>query len=156
MTLHYRPMTERDLEAAFSIRLSTKENAVTMKELAEDFGVTPEGLAQAMKADVKGWLCEADGAPVGFAMGDGSKGEVTVVAVLPGYERRGIGQRLLGHVRDWLFAAGHETIWLLANPDPAVRAYGFYRRLGWQAVEAREDGHEVMTLRKAAGTSRAE
>lgn len=145
--LTYRPMTAADLPAVFAVRLATVENAVTLEELAEDYGITPESLAAAMETHVQGWLCEDGGRAVGFAMGDRSNGEVQVVAVLPGYEGRGIGRALLLQVQQWLFAQGHEEIWLLANPDPGVRASGFYRRLGWRRSGVMKRGNEVLRLR---------
>ena len=146
MSLTFREMTVDDLPAAFAVRLSTVENAITMEELKDDYGITPESLAQAMRAQVQGWLCEDAGKAVGFAMGDRANGEVQVVALRPDYEGRGVGRRLLAPVCDWLFAGGHEEIWLRANPDPAVRAHGFYRRLGWRATGERRGGDEIMSL----------
>ena len=148
MTLAYRKMTVSDLPAAFSVRLSTIENAITMQELEEDYGITPVSLAAAMQSAVQGWLCEDNGRMVGFAMGDRVTGEVQVVAVLPSHEGRGIGKRLLSQVRDWLFAAGHTEIWLLANPDPDIRAAGFYRKLGWRATGVMQAADQVLKLRK--------
>ena len=148
MTLSFRQMETGDLPSAFSVRLSTEENAITMAELARDYGVTPESLAEAMKSTVKGWLCEDGGAVVGFAMGDRSNGEVQVVAVLPDYEGRGIGRQLLGQVQSWLFSQGHGEIWLRANPDPHIRATGFYKKLGWRATGQSIGDDEVLTLRQ--------
>lgn len=135
-----------DLPATFEVRLSTVENAITMEELERDYGITPQSLSEAMASHVKGWLCEDSGTVVGFSMGDLSNGEVLVVAVHPDYEGNGIGKTLLLQVQDWLFSQGHEQIWLRANPDPKIRAHGFYRKLGWKATETRGD-EEVMTLR---------
>ncbi len=81
-------------------------------------------------------------------MGDRSNGEVQVVAVLPGYEGRGIGKALLLAVQQWLFAQGHDEIWLRANSDPDVRATGFYRRLGWRRSGVMKGGDEVLRLRR--------
>ena len=148
MTLSYREMGIGDLPAAFELRLSTIENAITMEELEEDYGITPESLAAAMRSHVRGWLCEESGSAVGFSMGDRSNGEVQVVAVRPGYEGRGIGKCLLARVQTWLFSEGHDEIWLYANPDPGVRAYGFYRKLGWRAAGSQRGEDEVMTLRR--------
>ncbi len=147
MTLTYREMRISDIPAAFAVRFSTVENAITMEELESDYGVTPRSLSEAMKSHVKGWLCEDSGDVVGFAMGNGLNGEVQVVAVRPEYEGRGIGKSLLMRVQTWLYSKGHEEIWLLANPDPNIRAYGFYRKLGWQASGARRDDEEVMIRR---------
>ena len=148
MTLAYRKMTVSDLPAAFSVRLSTIENAITMQELEEDYGITPESLAAAMQSAVQGWLCEDDGKMVGFSLGDRATGEVQVLAVLPAYEGRGIGKGLLSRVQDWLFAMGHSEIWLLANPDPDIRAAGFYRKLGWRATGVMQGADQVLKLRK--------
>jgi len=148
MSASYRPMLIDDLPAAFAVRLSTIENAITMERLESDYGITPQSLAAAMRSDVKGWLCEDAGKVVGFAMGDLSNGEVGVVAVLPGYEGRGIGKNLLTLVQNWLFSGGHSEIWLLSNPDSTIRAHGFYRKLGWRAVGERRGDNEVMKLRK--------
>ncbi len=150
MSLAFRPMTPDDLPATFDVRLSTVENAITMERLESDYGVTPARMTDAMTRDVKGWLCEESGIAVAFAMGNASSGEVLVVAVRPEYEGRGAGKGVLARVRDWLFSAGHEEIWLLTTPDPALRAYGFYQSLGWRGTGkiVRED--EVMVLRKDA------
>ena len=149
MTLSFREMQVEDLWAAFELRVSTRENAVTMEELQEDYGITPASLAEAMAGDVKGWLCEEKGLVVGFAMGDRSNGEVQVVAVRPSHENRGIGKRLLGLVQIWLHEQGHQEIWLLSNPDSGVRAHGFYRKLGWQPTGERQ-GYDEVLRRKAA------
>jgi GNAT superfamily N-acetyltransferase len=142
-----------DLPTALAVRLSTVENAITMEELESDYGITPQSLSEAMTSHVKGWLCEADGREaseivVGFAMGDRSNGEVQVVAVLPEYEGMGIGKSLLTRVQTWLFSEGHEEIWLLANPDPNIRAHTFYRKLGWRATGSLRKDDEVMKLRR--------
>ena len=117
-----------------------------MDELEEGYCITPGSLSEAMRSHVKGWLCEDSGKVVGFAMGDQSTGEVQVVAVRPDYEGRAIGKHLLDRVKAWLFSEGHEETWLLANPDPSVRAYGFYRKLGWHATGSRKGDDEVMVL----------
>ena len=31
-------------------------------------------------------------------------------------------------------------IWLRTDPDPGIRANGFYRRLGWRSFGVQEDG----------------
>jgi ribosomal protein S18 acetylase RimI-like enzyme len=147
MKLRYRQITPADLPAVFSVRLSTIENAITMRELEDDYGITLDSLAKAMSSHVKGWLCEDSEVVVGFAMGDRLNGEVQVVAVLPEYERNGIGKSLLTKVQNWLLSEGHEEIWLGSNPDPTIRAYGFYRKLGWQATGRMKGYDEIMVFR---------
>ena len=149
MSTSYRQMQIDDLAAAFAVRLSTLENAMTMERLARVYGITPQSLSEAMKSHVKGWLCEDSGKVVGFAMGDLASGEVQVVAVRPEHEGKGIGKNLLMLVQSWLFSEGFDEIWLLADPDPGLRAHGFYRKLGWQATGERRKGNEVMKRRKA-------
>ncbi len=136
-----------DLPAVFSVRLSTIENAITMSQLEEDYDITPKALAEAMNSHVRGWLCEDSGKVVGFSMGDRSRGEVQVVAVLPEYEGKDIGKNLLNRVQNWLFSEGHKEIWLCANPDRKTRAYGFYRKLGWQATGRMLGDNEVLAIR---------
>ena len=147
MSLAIRQMTPGDLPATFDVRLSTVENAITMERLECDYGVTPESLADAMTRDVKGWLCEDVDTAVGFAMGNVASAEVLVIAVRPEYEGRGVGQRVLARVGEWLLSAGHDEIWLLTTPDPALRAHGFYRNLGWRGTGKIVRGDEVMVLR---------
>ena len=140
-------MTPADLPAAFSVRFSTIENAITMKELEDDYGITLDSLAKAMGSHVSGWLCEDSEIVVGFSMGDRLNGEVQVVAVLPEYEGNGIGKSLLTKVQNWLFSEGHDEVWLGSNPDPTIRAYGFYRKLGWQATGRMQGYDEIMVFR---------
>ena len=91
---------------------------MTLEELEQDYGITPQSMAEAMETHVRGWFCEAEGRAVGFAMGDRSNGEVQVVAVRPGYEGLGIGKTLLVMARDWLFAQGNDEIWAGLQPRP--------------------------------------
>ena len=149
MPLVYRAMVPDDVPAVLETRFATIENPITLAELERNYGVTPAGIAAALAGDVGGWLCE-DGARVaGFAMGDRNSGEVLVVAVHPDYERRGVGKQVLGRICEWLFTAGHARAWLCSNPDPALRAHGFYRHLGWRATGARRGDDEVLELARA-------
>ena len=142
-------MTTEDVPAVLAVRFATRENAITLEELAADYGITPASIADSLRGnDVRGWLCAAAGDVIGFAMGDRSSGEVQVVAVLPDFEGRGIGKTLLARVCNWLFAEGHDEIWLGANPDPEVRATGFYRRLGWRRSGVMKGEDEVLRLRR--------
>lgn len=148
--LSYREMSVDDLPAVFALRLSTVENRVTMEELEKDYGVTPRSLAEAMRSHARGWLCEDSGRVVGFSMGNKSTGEVTVVAVLPDYEGHGIGKNVLRRVQDWIFCEGHDEVWLWATDDPSIRAYEFYRRLGWRATGETRGDEEMMRLNRGS------
>ncbi|WP_421710090.1 GNAT family N-acetyltransferase [Algihabitans sp.] len=143
-------MTPSDLEAVFELRQATRENRVSLQELEEGYGITREGLAHDMRSHVRGWLAEDERRVVGFAMGDASTGEVQVVAVHPDYEDRGLGKALLARVIDWLFAQKHAEVWLRANPDPTLRAFGFYRKLGWQRTGEVRGSEEILRLSRSA------
>ncbi len=144
-------MLVQDVASVLELRLSTRENPVTLQELEQDYGVTPQSMTAALvEGRVQGWLCENAGTVVGFAMGDPATGEVLVLAVRPGHERQGIGRRLLQAVVDALRAQGHRSIWLLSNPDPGTRAYGFYRKLGWAATGRMVREDEIMKLADGA------
>ena len=78
----------------------------------------------------------------GYAFGDSRTGEVVVLALRPEAEGQGLGRRLLQGVMQALVACGHQRLFLGADPDPRVRAHGFYRHLGWRPagpVDARGD-----------------
>jgi ribosomal protein S18 acetylase RimI-like enzyme len=145
--LSIREMTTTDIPDVFAVRVSTVENNVTMRELEEEYELTPDSLADAIQLSSKGWVCEVEGKIVGFAMGDSDNGELTVIAVLGEFERRGIGETLLATVRDWLFQSGHNEIWLVTTPDPNFRAYGFYLSQGWTATEEIIEEEEKFVLR---------
>lgn len=95
----FREIEARDVPELFKVRTSTRENAMTMEALAA-IGVTPESTTDALSVNVAGWLCEVSGRIVGFSMGDKNTGEMLVVAVLPEYESRGIGKRLMGFIQE--------------------------------------------------------
>lgn len=140
-----------DITDVFAVRVSTTENSVTMEELEDEYELTPDTIATALQTSAKGWVCEVEDRIVGFAMGDSETGEMTVIAVLSEFERRGIGQLLLDKVRDWLFDSGHDEIWLLTTPDLSFRAYGFYLSQGWTATGliVEEEEAEKFVLQKA-------
>lgn len=119
----FRKVERKDVPELFSVRIATRENRMTMQALAA-MGITPGSTIEALAHSVAGWLCEIDGKTVGFSMGHKDTGEMLVVAVLPEYEKRGIGKRLMELTQNWLFSHWHREIWLLENPDPNIRAHG--------------------------------
>lgn len=144
--LTYREMTVADIPAALKMRFTTNENAITPEQLEQQYGVTVRSLTPRLSAELKGWLCAADGQVVGFAMADRSDGEVEVLAVRPGYEGFGIGRRLLELAVDWLREQGCSPIWLCATPNPDLRASAVYRHLGWRKTGRRVGADEVLEL----------
>lgn len=147
MELIFREVQCGDIEDLFSVRARTRENPASIAQLAK-VGITPASSAEALASGrVKGWLCTAGGSVVGFCTGHSETGEVLVLAVLPEYETRGIGRRLLTLVVEWLRSSDDRNIWLAASPNPAVRAHGFYRSLGWvPSGETLSNGDEILVL----------
>ncbi len=142
---HYRPIEPDDMGAIFEVRVATWHNDNGAEELKQ-FGITPASVRAMLKTTHRGWLCEVDGRVVGFAMGDQSKGEMWVIAVLAEHEGRGIGRALLTRVEDWLFDQGHHEIWLTTDPDESYRAVGFYRHCSWH--DWKIDGDRFMKKTK--------
>jgi ribosomal protein S18 acetylase RimI-like enzyme len=145
MELTFRAAQLEDIPGMFVLRERTRENAITREELAL-LGITPASTSARMKSgQSKSWVCSDGAALVGFCSGDTLTGEVLVVAVLPQFERRDVGKRLLLAVVAALHAAGCRRVWLAASANPHVRSYGFYRALGWRATgERAANGDELL------------
>jgi ribosomal protein S18 acetylase RimI-like enzyme len=145
MELEFRETRLTDVDALFELRARTRENALSRVTLAK-LGITPESTSHALSSGrTRGWVCTHGSRIVGFCTGESQTGEVLVLAILPQYERMGIGKRLLSLVVGWLRTTGARRIWLTASSDPTVRAHGFYRALGWQPTgERTENGDEVL------------
>ena len=119
-----------DILALFFFRTRTRENTYTLEELAA-LGITEQSVTERLSSSHKGWLCENDGFVVAFCMAERVTGELWVIAVLPQYEGRGIGNKLMGLAEEWLWATGCTRAWLMTDVDANRGAYGFYRRRGW-------------------------
>ena len=145
--MKFREISKSDIDEILRIRVSTKENHFSMGDLAE-VGVTRESVAHWLDGTVNGWLCEVSDRPVGFAMADSKTAEVIVVACYPEFENIGIGKKLMLKLHDWLWSFEHEEIWLWSNPDPSIRAHGFYRKLGYRATGETKGNNEMLKLRK--------
>ena len=128
--MRIREITAPDVPELFVVRPKTRENAMTVEEL-QRLGINPQGVTESLAKSTKGWLCEDAGEVVAFAMADCATGEFLVIAVLPEYEGRGVGGRLMTLTKEWLAASGCARAWLTTDLDTTVRAYGFYRRYGW-------------------------
>lgn len=140
--MHFREITIKDIPELFIIRTMTRENTLSIDELAQH-NITQASIANALLADVKGWLCEIKGKIIGFAMGNKITGEMLVIALLPNYEKLGIGKQLLTLVENWLFSQGHNELWLTTSPDPKIRSNGFYKKLGWTATGIMQGNDEI-------------
>jgi ribosomal protein S18 acetylase RimI-like enzyme len=126
-----RPATLADVDETFSVRGATRENAVPRERLAA-LGITPASVSEAMQTGTyASWVAETDGRIVGFCNAEAQTGEVIVLAILDGYERRGIGRALLSQAVDFLHGRGCPRLWLMAGSSDRLRSHGFYRANGW-------------------------
>lgn len=128
--MKFRQITAADVPALFDVRTRTRENTMTLEEL-QRLGINPQSVAENLGKSTKGWLCDDAGRVVAFSMADRATGEFLVIAVLPEYEGKGIGGKLMALVEEWLAASGCKRAWLTTDLDTALRAYGFYRKRGW-------------------------
>jgi len=142
----FREITTKDIPALFDVRTSVRENTYTREGLYRD-GITEETVAEMIGTTHGGWLCEADSKVVGFAMANGTTGELGVIAVLPEYEVQGIGSKLLLLAEAWLWAMGWEEIWLWTSLDTRLKAYSFYHNRGWTDAEIRTN-RRIMKKRR--------
>ena len=147
MDLEFRDTRVTDVDALFEVRASTRQNPLSCAELA-DLGITPGSTADGLqRGKIVGSVCTYQRRVVAFCSGDPQTGEILVLAVLPEYEGRGIGKQLLSRVVARLQHGGARRLWLAAAADPAVRAHGFYRALGWQPTgEHSAHGDEILEL----------
>jgi ribosomal protein S18 acetylase RimI-like enzyme len=136
-----------DIPACVVLRGQTRENAISVVRLAA-MGITAESWASDVRTgSLTGFVYTVHKSIVGYCFGDNANGEVVVLALLPAFERRGIGQHLLRLVVKHLSAAGHRGLVLGCAADPATRSYGFYRHLGWASTGTFDRaGDEVLEL----------
>lgn len=85
-----------------------------------------------------GWVCEAEGKVVGFAIVDLTRSNVWALVVDPLFEKKGIGRKLHDLMVSWSFAAGQPKLWL--TTDPGTRAEAFYRKAGWVETGIEQNG----------------
>lgn len=147
MPITYRPATPQDLPACTDVRGRTRDNAFSRQQL-EAIGVTEASWIPLLESGrYKGFVAMSGEELIGFSFGDTQTGEVLVVAVLDGFEGMGVGKTLLALICEVLFASGSAELWLAASATDVVRAYGFYRRLGWNPTgKLNDDGDEILTL----------
>ncbi|MFC7367145.1 GNAT family N-acetyltransferase [Vreelandella zhaodongensis] len=148
MGLHYRKTQSDDVSALFEVRGKTRENPISIQQLAQ-MGITHAAIVAGFESgEWFGWVCVSQERVVGFCTADMATGEVLVLAVLADFEGKGVGKQLLGNVVDQLQRSGANPIWLAADSNAGVRAHGFYRQLGWVPTgEVLENGDEILEWR---------
>jgi GNAT superfamily N-acetyltransferase len=127
----------------FRVRLAVVENALTEDQL-RNLGITPEFFKAELGQRYHAWVIEEDGQVVGFSVADVQTFSIWALFVIPGFEGRGFGTRLLDRAVDRLWDRGATRIWL--KTDPATRAAEFYRRSGWRESGTLENGEITFEL----------
>ena len=145
--MKYRDALQEDAAECVTMRGRTRENAAS-EEWLRSIGITAKSWADNIRSGaLPGHVCTSDGAIVGFCFGVRDTGEIQVLAVLPEFENRGVGRRLLDRTVRSLAELGHRRLFLGCSPDPAVRSYGFYRHLGWRPTNTVDKyGDEILEL----------
>lgn len=123
--MNFRRATLEDIPAIFEIRFLVRENV-----LSDPSKVTPQLCEDYLDRLGRGWVCELDGAIVGFSYAASADGSIWALFVRPGFEGRGIGSRLLTLATDWLFQNDHQQVILSTSIN--TRADRFYLAKGWQ------------------------
>lgn len=120
----YREAMPGDIPQLQRVRHSVKENVLSDPSLVPDADVL-----EYITRRGKGWVCEAAGKIVGFAIADVAGNNVWALFIEPEYEGRGIGRKLHRWMLDWYFSQTDKTVWL--STAPRSRAESFYRKAGW-------------------------
>ncbi|MCU1775857.1 GNAT family N-acetyltransferase [Pseudomonas sp. 14P_5.3_Bac1] len=140
MQMLIRVATPDDIDTLFAIRTSVVQNHLSREQMTA-LGITPQVLADSIRAAPCVWIAEMEGRPAAFSMVDRAAGEVFAMFVQPGYEGQGLGRRLMAVAEAALFEQ-HERLFLITDGRDEIRANGFYQRLGWSMVD-RLEGDDV-------------
>lgn len=127
----YREARGDDMPAISRVRFAVRENISTPERLRAR-GITEENVAASFLTTARGWVAVCEDEIVGFSIADREEATVFALFVLPEFEGRGIGGRLLNLAVDWLKANGVMRAWLTTGPN--TKAAGFYARRGWVMV----------------------
>jgi GNAT superfamily N-acetyltransferase len=76
-------------------------------------GITVESWSEDTRSGaLVGYICVCETTIAGYCFGSPATSEVVVLALLPAFERQGIGRKLLGRVVQDLRRAGHRRLFL--------------------------------------------
>jgi GNAT superfamily N-acetyltransferase len=123
----FRTAILADIPQIQIVRNAVKENMLSDPNL-----VTDADCAEFITQRGKGWVCEAEGCVVGFAIADLKEHNIWALFVLPEQEGKGIGKTLHDLMLHWYFENTQETVWL--STAEGTRAEQFYTKNGWTAV----------------------
>ena len=127
MNIRTRLALSSDIEGIFDVRTSVKENHLSREEM-EQVGITESSVIDMIEKSRCAWVAVDEGKVIGFSMIIVDEGSLFAAFVLPEYEGRGVGRRLVVLAEQELFKH-HEIAWL--ETDKNSRAAKFYMQLGW-------------------------
>ncbi len=121
----FREANTDDIKQIQVVRNAVKENMLSNPGL-----VTDRDCVEYLTLRGKGWVCEADGTIVGFAIADLIDNNIWALFIHPDYEAKGVGKKLHDLMLNWYFEQKKEHVWLSTSPN--TRAEKFYRLQGWK------------------------
>ena len=144
-------MTPQDTDFVFDVYASTREEEMALVDWADDqrdaflrmqFDAQHRHYLEHF-ADATFQIIVADGAPCGRLFVDRRADEIRIIdiALLPAWRNRGIGTSLLCDLLDEARRTGLPVTIHVERYNPAL---SLYRRLGFRAVERRENGVHLL------------
>src|SRR4030095_15838554 len=137
----FREASLPDIPQIQIVRQSVRENILSDPGL-----VTDEDCKEYLTNRGRGWVCEANGEIVGFAIGDLKGKNIWALFVKPDFEGRGIGRKLHDMMMDWYFSQSNEKVWL--GTAPGTRAGAFYKKGGWKETGLHGKGELKFEIEK--------
>lgn len=105
----FREAAATDMPGISRVRASVRENFLTPEQMAQR-GITSASVAASFLQSAKGWVAVRRDEIVAFSIADRDEASIFALFVLPEYEGRGIGSRLLDLAVQWLWDSGAERV----------------------------------------------
>ncbi|MDN5680021.1 MAG: GNAT family N-acetyltransferase [Ewingella sp.] len=127
MSINIRTAQLTDIDGIFDVRTSVTENHLSREEMRQ-MGITESAVAEMIENNHCAWVATENDKIIGFSMILPDEGCLFAAFVLPEYEGRGVGRRLVSLAEQELFKH-HKIAWL--ETDKNSRAAKIYMQLGW-------------------------
>lgn len=121
MNINTRTARASDVDSIFEVRTSVRENYLSREEMRQ-LGITESVVADMIEKSLCAWVAAESDKIVGFSMILPDEGCLFAAFVLPEYEGRGIGRRLVFLAEQELFKH-HEVAWLETDKIVARRNF---------------------------------
>jgi GNAT superfamily N-acetyltransferase len=132
MVTRLRQAVRSDIAGMHRVRMSVRENRLVTTVITEADYIAPIELSG------RGWVIEASGSVVAFAVGNSQNASIWALFVDPGFEGHGFGRQLHDTMVTWLWQQGHGRLWL--TTEPGTRAQRFYEAAGWKQAGDADHG----------------